>query len=314
VIGLTVGVDIGGTKCLGIVLDRDDATVAEIRVPTPQGTGELIGTLRDVIHELVDVAGGVDAVGLGMAGQLDLDGVMRFAPNLVGADELPIRDRLQAEIQLPLKVDNDANCAALAELNRGAIVGVRHAVMINLGTGIGSAMIIGGELYRGANGMAGEWGHTTVAPDGAQCACGRRGCWEAYGSGAGLVHLARDALAAGEGRAIVALAGGDPDNVQGEHVTRAARDGDHEALAVLDQFARWIAIGVANIAAALDPEAVVIGGGVVTEADLFIDQVRTHYERGVLGATHRPPIRIVPAQLGERAGALGAALVAREVV
>lgn len=312
--GLTVGVDIGGTKCFGVVLDGHDDTVAEIRASTPEGSDELIGTLRDVIGELVHVAGDVDGVGLGIAGQLDLDGMMRFSPNLVGADELPIRARLQAEIGLPLRVDNDANCAAVAELHHGAITGVDHAVVINLGTGIGSAVIIGGELYRGANGMAGEWGHTTLMQDGAPCACGRRGCWEAYGSSAGLVRLAHDVLAAGEGKAMVTLAGGDPDNVRGEHVMRAGRDGDHEALAVLDQYARWLAVGIANVTAALDPEVVVIGGGLVADADLYIDAVRRHYERGVLGTGHRPPVRIVSAELGARAGALGAAILARQLV
>jgi glucokinase len=310
--GLTVGVDVGGTKCLGVVLDGDDNIVAEIRVATPAGGEDLISTLAAVIGELVDLAGDVDGVGVGLAGQLDLDGVMRYAPNLVGADEFPFQAKLEAELDLPLRVENDANCSIVAEYDRGAIVGVRHAVMVNLGTGIGSAMIVDGRLYRGHNGMAGEWGHTIIVPDGAPCACGRRGCWEAYASGAGLVFLTREITRTGEGREIVALAGGDPEHIRGEHVTRAARQDDHEALAILDHFARWLALGIANIAAALDPEAVVIGGGVVQEADLFIEPVRRHFNRQVLGGEHRPHLRIVPAVLGERAGALGAAILARD--
>jgi len=312
--GLTIGLDVGGTKCLGVVLTPDDVTVAETRVATPEGIPALIETVVAVVDELVEVAGPIDAVGLGVAGQLDLDGVLRFAPNLVGADEFPIRDMLEGKFGMPLRIDNDANCALVAELHHGAVVGVRDAAMVNIGTGIGSAVIIDGRLYRGANGMAGEWGHTTVQPDGADCACGRRGCWEAYASGAGLVHLAREMMHSGDGRGIVQLAGGDPDNVRGEHVTRAARMGDHEALAVLDHFARWLAIGIANITAALDPEAVVIGGGVVVEADLFIEPVRSHYGRRVLAAGHRPELRIVAAALGERAAALGAAILGRDTV
>jgi glucokinase len=309
--GLTIGLDVGGTKCLGVVLTADDSPVAEIRVATPAGGDALIDTLVTVVGELRDVAGPVDGVGLGIAGQLDLGGVLRYAPNLVQADEFPIRDLLAARVDVPLRIDNDANCAAVAELHHGAMVGISHAVLVNLGTGIGSAVIVDGRLYRGANGMAGEWGHTTVSPGGLPCACGRQGCWEAYGSAAGLVRLTREVVDARDGRAILALAGGDPDNVRGEHVTRAARSGDHEALAVLDHFARWVALGIANITAALDPEAVVVGGGLVTEADLFMEGVRAHHARVVLGGRHRPDVAIVPAALGERAGALGAAILAR---
>jgi glucokinase len=126
------------------------------------------------------------------------------------------------------------------------------------------------------------------------------------------VFLSREVTRTGEGREIVALAGGDPEGIRGEHVTRAARQDDHEALAILDHFAQWLALGIANIAAALDPEAVVIGGGVVQEADLFIEPVRRHFSRQVLGGDHRPHLQIVPAVLGERAGALGAAIIARD--
>jgi glucokinase len=209
-------------------------------------------------------------------------------------------------------VDNDANCAARAELRLGVATGVRHLVLVTLGTGIGTAVVFNREVHRGAQGMAGEFGHTTIAEGGRLCACGRRGCWEAYASGVGLVHQARELIEHGQGRAMLAHAGGFAEQLRGEHVTRAARDGDEEALALLDEFARWVGIGLANIVASLDPEMIVIGGGLIAEADLLMPRVRAAYRDHVLGAEHRAELPIEPAALGERSNALGAALMARE--
>jgi glucokinase len=165
---------------------------------------------------------------------------------------------------------------------------------------------------RGGNGLAGEPGHMTVDPDGPPCPCGRQACWERYASGSGLARLAREAAIAGRVNAVVERAGGDPEDVKGEHLTAAAREGDPGALAVVDQFGWWVALGLANLVNILDPSVVVIGGGLVSEGDLLLDPTRRAFTRHVLAPEHRPEVAIRAAELGERAGAIGAAMVAAD--
>jgi glucokinase len=174
--------------------------------------------------------------------------------------------------------------------------------------------VAGGVLQRGVNGFAGEAGHMVVDPNGPPCPCGRRGCWERYASGSGLGRLGRDAAQAGRADAVVVRAGGDPEAVRGEHVAAAARAGDHEALAIINEFSRWFALGLANLVNLLDPEVAVIGGGLAEAADLFIEPIRNAYAEAVYAADHRPTLRIEVAHLGEDAGGLGAALLAAETV
>ncbi len=181
--------------------------------------------------------------------------------------------------------------------------------MVTLGTGIGAGIISGGVLFEGEAGLAGEPGHMVVDPSGPPCPCGRRGCWEMFASGTGLSRLARDAAHAQRIDAAVELAGGDPEDVRGEHVTQAARSGDEGSLAVLGELAQWIALGLANLANLLDPKVIVLGGGLVDAADLLIDPVRACFEELLMASAHRPPISIVAAELGDRAGAIGAALL-----
>lgn len=307
-----VGIDVGGTKSLGLVLDAAGEIVVQEKWPTPRGAHEIVKTLAGLATELVERTAHthqVRGVGVGIAGLIDRQGRLRRAPNLVGSDEFAVRDLLEPEVAMPVFVDNDANCAARAELHVGVAQGVDHALLITLGTGIGGALIVDGRIDRGAAGMAGEPGHMLVDPTGPRCVCGLTGCWERYASGAGLAHLARQAEAAGKLTA-VADDVGDPAELRGEHVTRAARLGDPEAIAVLDTFARWIAIGMANCAALLDPELIIVGGGLVRDWDLFGNQVEHHLAQVLVAADHRPAIRVEAATAGEAAGALGAAYLA----
>jgi glucokinase len=187
-------------------------------------------------------------------------------------------------------------------------------VLVTLGTGIGGGIVAGGELQHGAAGFAGEPGHMVVDPHGPPCPCGRRGCWERYASGSGLGRLARDAAYAGQAEVVLALAGGDPEDVRGEHVTTAAADGDAEAIAVLRDFAWWVALGVSNLENLLDPEVVVIGGGLAEAGELLLGPTRDAYATLVLGYEYRPPVRIVGAELGAEAGAIGAGLLALDAI
>jgi glucokinase len=311
----TIGVDVGGTKVLGVVLAADRTEVlAELRRPTPRGADGLVAGMVDVVVELTAEAGLSDDVraGFGVAGLVDHRGVLRHGPNQPGVRELDVRGRLVDALGERVVVDNDGNCAVRAERASGAAQGCDDVVLVTLGTGIGAGIVVGGEVLRGANGMAGEPGHTMVDRGGPPCPCGRRGCWERYASGAGLARMARDAADAGRLDGVLARVGGDTAAIHGEDVVAAARDGDEAAHAVLDEFAWWTAVGVANLVAVLDPQLVVLGGGLIDAADLWLDDARRHLPELLVAAGHRDLPPIEAAHHGGRAAALGAALLAAE--
>lgn len=309
-----IGLDVGGTKVLGVALDpaAPSRVMAEERVPTPEGGEGLTGCLLALADTLSARVGTAESLGVGVPGMVDRDGTLHLGPHLRHIRDLPLGRLLAEAAGVPVVVDNDANCAAVAEQAAGAALGAREALVITLGTGIGAGIITGGRLLRGANGFAGEPGHMVVDPSGPPCPCGKSGCWERYASGTGLGRLARDAANGGRLDAAVELAGGDPDGVRGEHVTAAARTGDPEALAVLGELAHWIALGLANLANILDSEVIVLGGGLVEAADVLIPEVQERFAHLVMAGERRPHLPIVPARLGERAGAIGAALLAAD--
>jgi glucokinase len=306
---LAIGLDVGGTKVLGVAVDpaRPGVVVAENRVPTPDGGAGLVDTLL----ELVDSLGLPHAsIGVGVPGLVDRAGTLHMGPHLRRMHEVPLAQLLAERSGVPTTVDNDANCHAVGEQAAGAAAGATEALVVTLGTGIGAGIITGGHLLRGANGFAGEPGHMVVDPTGPPCPCGKRGCWERFASGTGLGRLARDAAHGGRLDGAVALAGGDPEAVRGEHVTASARSGDTDSRAVLDSLAHWIALGLANLVNILDPAVIVIGGGLVEAADLLLPEVRAGFAALVMAGERRPMVPIVPAGLGERSGAIGAALLA----
>ncbi len=316
--GVALGVDIGGTKVLGVAVGADGAVLAEHKTPTPRGpadpasAAEVADTVVEVLATLADRVGADGPVGVGAPGQVDRNGVLRLAPNLRGADRADLRalvaDRMGGAF---VAVENDANCATLAELTSGAARGAKDALVITLGTGIGGGLVVDGRVVTGARGFAGEVGHMVVDPTGPPCPCGGRGCWERFASGDGLGRLAREAAIGGRLSAVVRLAGGDPASVHGEHVTQAAAAGDPEAVAVFDDLGWWVALGLANLTAILDPEVFVLGGGLSEAGDLLFAPVQRAFPALVEGGPDRPPPAVVPAEMGERAGAIGAALAAR---
>ena len=309
VLGLTAGIDLGGTKCLGVALDEAGSVVAEHRLATPVGAEAIV----EAIVSVANVLGPPEAVGVGAPGLVDVDGVLRFAPNLPGVVEVPLRKVIEGRLPgTHVRIENDASAAGWAESQLGAGHGARHVLMVTLGTGIGGGIIADGALLRGASGFAGEIGHMVVDPYGPPCTCGRRGCWERLASGSGLGRLARDAAVADPRSRTVELAGGAAPDVRGEHVTRAAAEGDDHAIAVMARFAWWVALGLANLAAVFDPEKIVLGGGLVAAGEVLLAPVREAFADMVEGGEHRPEVPIVAATLGERAGAIGAALLARQ--
>jgi glucokinase len=310
---LLAGIDVGGTKVLGVALRAEDpaAVLGEARVPTPDSETGLLDAMANVVRQLDAQVGsaGITSVGVGIAGLIDRTGRLRVSPNLPGRRDIDIGVELDKRLGLPIRVDNDATCAAWAEYLAGAARGADDAVLVALGTGIGAGIIADGELVRGVHGFGGEAGHMVVDPRGPRCPCGRRGCWERFASGSGLGWLGRQAAEAGQFARGVELAGGLADNVRGEHVTQAAREGDDDALDVIREFAVWVALGVANLVTLLDCSLVVIGGGLVEAGEVLMEPVRAAYLRQVMAPEEREDVRIVAAELGERAGATGAALL-----
>jgi len=261
---LTIGVDVGGTKVAAGAVDEDGRILEKVRRPTPSASPERTAlVIAEAVKELLD-RHEASRVGVGAAGFIDEDGgTVRFAPNLAWRDE-PLREKIGGLVGLPVTVDNDANASALAEVRFGAARGQSHVVFIALGTGIGAALVVDSQLYRGRWGMAGEPGHYRVVPDGRLCGCGNRGCWEQYASGSALVAEAREAAARSPSGAarLLELAGGTPAGIGGPEVTQAAREGDPVALSCFAIVGTWLGQGLADLATILDPGCFVIGGGV----------------------------------------------------
>ncbi|KGN38483.1 ROK family glucokinase [Knoellia subterranea] len=313
---LAIGIDIGGTKVAGGVVDESGSILARARRDTPHRSKRpqvVEDTIVDVVEELRAAHPGVGSVGIGAAGFVAADrATVAFAPHLSWRDE-PLRDNLSKRIDAPILVDNDANAACWAEWRFGAAQGDPDVVMVNLGTGIGGAILIEGEIFRGRYGIAGEFGHMQVVPEGQRCECGNRGCWEQYASGNALVREARAMILANSPVAtdLAARVDGRADELTGPIVTEAARDGDPTSTELLAEIGHWLGIGIANLAAALDPGTFVIGGGVSAAGELLLGPARDTFRRRLTGRGYRPEARIVAARLGNEAGLIGAADLAR---
>ena len=313
---LAIGIDIGGTKVAGGIVDGDGVVRRRSRRDTPhRSTSPRVveDTIVSVVEELLTSGDEIAAVGIGAAGFVAADrATVVFAPHLSWRNE-PLRARLGERVELPIFVDNDANAAVWAEYRFGAGRGESHLVMVNLGTGIGGGIVLDGRVIRGRFGIAGEFGHMQVVPDGIRCECGNRGCWEQYASGNALVREARALMSAGSPVVsdLFDRVGGHPEDLTGPLVTEAARDGDPLARELLGEIGRWLGIGMADLAAALDPGMFVIGGGVSAAGDLLLAPAREAFRRQLTGRGYRPEAQIVSAELGNEAGMVGAADLAR---
>ncbi|HEV8682871.1 MAG TPA: ROK family glucokinase [Actinomycetota bacterium] len=306
-----VGLDVGGTKAAGVLVTEDGEVVARHVAETPaEDVDATMDTLYDVIATL-QKEGDPLAVGIGGAGMVDFDaGVMRYAPNLAWR-ELPIRDLVAEHTGLPCVLDNDANAACWGEYRFGAARGYRYVLLLTVGTGIGGGIVADGALYRGAHGFGAEVGHVVVDPEGPLCGCGNRGCFEQVASGRAIDRLGREAADAHPDGLIATLAG--TDEVGGRHVTEAARQGDAVARRIIEDVGGRLGLGIAGFVNVLDPEVVVVGGGVADIGALLLDPAREAFRAAVLAPDHRPEVPIVPAALGNDAGAIGAATIALEL-
>jgi glucokinase len=299
-----IGIDVGGTKVAGLRLAEDGAVLDRTERPTPaDDVAATVETVSELAAELA--AAGGEALGVGAAGMVDFDaGVLRYAPNLAWR-EIPLRDLLSERTGLPCVVDNDANVAAWGEYRFGAARGYRHVLVVTVGTGIGGGIVADGELFRGAHGFAAEIGHIIVEPDGPLCGCGNRGCWEQVASGRALDRLARVEVEQDPAGRIAALAAGA--EASGRHVSEAARGGDPPATAIFAAVGRRLGEGIAGLVNILDPEVVIVGGGVAEEGAVLLDPARHAFLDAVEASEHRPEVPILAATLGNDAGAIGAA-------
>ncbi|MCZ4098911.1 ROK family glucokinase [Streptomyces sp. SID13666] len=311
--GLTIGVDIGGTKIAAGVVDEDGSILETCKVPTPATPEAVVDAIADAVRT-VSTGHEVDAVGIGAAGYVDdKRATVLFAPNINWRHEA-LKDKVEQRVGLSVIVENDANAAAWGEYKFGAGQGHDDVVCITLGTGLGGGIIIGGKLHRGRFGVAGEFGHVRMVPDGLLCGCGSQGCWEQYASGRALVRYAKQRAAATPENAelLLSLGDGNPDTIEGKHISEAARGGDPVAIDSFRELARWAGAGLADLASLFDPSAFIVGGGVSDEGELVLDPIRKSFRRWLVGGQYRPHAQVLAAQLGGKAGLVGAADLARQ--
>jgi glucokinase len=311
--GLAIGVDIGGTKVAAGVVDSEGHILARLRRDTPaQDPDKVEDVIADCIRELA-ADHEVEAAGLGAAGFVDAArSTVLFAPNLAWRNE-PLRAAVEQRTGLAVVVENDANAAAWAETRFGAGHGQPYTVTLTVGTGLGGGVVLAGQLIRGAFGAAAEVGHLILVPDGRPCGCGLLGCWEQYASGRALVTEARQRAARDPESAhlLLELGDGRPESITGPMVTMAAVAGDPVALESFQAVGAWLGRGMADVAAVLDPQVFIIGGGVAEAGELLVGPAREAFLGNLTARGHRPVATVRVAQLGQDAGLIGAADLAR---
>lgn len=312
---LSIGIDIGGTKIAGGVVDASGVVLARHRAESPATDAEAIETAVVELVTSLSSEHDVAAVGVGAAGFIDAArSTVLFAPNIAWRNE-PLGTDLGSRLGLPVVVENDGNAAAWGEFVYGAgrDLDADDMLLVTVGTGVGGGIVAGGELRRGAFGVAGEIGHIRMVHQGRLCGCGNRGCWEPYASGTALVRNVREEAAAGSliARPLLDRAGGDPEAITGPLVTELAVEGDRFAREQLADLGRWLGEGIASLVAVLDPGLVVVGGGVSAAGDLLLDPLRDTFSHALTGRGFRPMPEIRGAELGNDAGMIGAADLAR---
>jgi glucokinase len=311
-----VGIDLGGTNIAAAALPTDGSAVLAFASRLTRAdlgadavTGRIAEAVEDVITEVSRDTGATRAdflgVGIGAPGPLDRErGIVIVAPNL-GWKNYGLRDRITAAVDLPATLDNDANCATVGEWWCGAARGARNVVGITIGTGIGGGLILNGDLYHGSSDVAGEIGHTTIDSTGRRCKCGNYGCLEAYASGPAIAERAREALAGDEESILPRMVDGDLQRITARTVYDAALRGDETAREVVRDTARFLGTGLANLLNIVNPDVVVLAGGVTEAGDALFEPLRAEVKRRAF----RPAVdacRIVPGMLGGSAGVVGA--------
>lgn len=308
-----IGIDLGGTNIKGAFLDRDGHTLEKISITTnaDKGAQVVIARILHVIDELIQWAevdkSHIAGIGIGVPGQIDYDrGEVLFAPNL-GWRNVFITDEIARATGLPVYLDNDGNVAALGEMWCGAGKGYSDIIALTIGTGIGGGIILRGKVLRGITGSAGEVGHMIMQENGPLCNCGKRGCLETLSSASAILRKARESIENSKKTSLVEYS-----QLEAKDIFKAAESGDQIALDIINESARWLGIAIANLINVLNPQLVVIGGGVARAGDILINPIRRVALENALEVAAKA-VKIVPAQLGNDAGCIGAgALVTME--
>ncbi|XCB30845.1 ROK family glucokinase [Arcanobacterium hippocoleae] len=311
---LSIGIDVGGTKIAGGVVDENGEILEMVKIPTPaQDSQASIDAAIKIINDL-KTRYHVTAVGIGAPGFINSDrSEVIFAPNVNWRNE-PVAAKVAEKTGLPVVLENDANVAAWGEFKFGAAKECSSVVIVTVGTGIGGGIILDGKLIRGSHGFAAEIGHMSLVPDGPLCPCGEYGCWEMYSSGTALVRLAKERAEKSPATAakLLELVAGDIDAIDGKIIDQAVAAGDSAASDCFAEVGKYLGQGMANLAAALDPEMFVISGGVCNSGDFLLKPVREAFETRVTARSLRPLPEIHLAKLGNLAGLIGAANIAFE--
>lgn len=308
-----IGVDVGGTKIAAGVVDQHGNIRKMARKPTDTRTADsVVATILEVIEELG--AHDADAIGIGAAGFIEEDrSTVTFAPNVNWRNE-PLGQRVEEATGLHTVVENDANAAAWGEFRFGAAREYNSAVVVTVGTGIGGGIILDGKLVRGSRGFAGEIGHINMVEGGIPCGCGLRGCWEVYSSGGALLRAARKIARQDRERSagMLELAAGDPEAITGLIITEAAQKGCKGANDAFAEIGKWLGQGMADLSALLDPEVFVLAGGVSEAGGVLLRPAREAFLERLTAREYRPEPAVLLASLGNDAGIIGAADLARE--
>lgn len=314
--GKRIGIDVGGTNVKIALVDKSGKIIYSNSVPTYAKMGyeytvnNIKQAIKDLMKETNTTAKDIDGIGFDFPGQVDYKtGVVKLAPNIPGWVNVPIAQMIEEEFHIPTRIDNDVRCAALGEMKFGAGQGCENFVCITVGTGIGSGLVINGQLVRGASNAAGEIGHIKLQmKDGLICGCGDTGCLEAYASGPSIVAMAQDYIKGGKSTKFREMAAAEGGEITPYMVAKAAEAGDPVAKRIFAIVGEYIGIGLTSVINLLNPEKVIIGGGVAEAGDLLLEPIRkTIKERAMVVAGSA--VEIVPAQLGNSAGVIGASML-----
>jgi len=308
---LTIGIDIGGTKISAGVVDSSGNLIDSSRCSTPlEGGKELVSSVIGLVKES-NKKHEIKGIGISIAALISSDyGTIVGAPNIANLSKLNFVNEIKEEFKLPIIIENDANAAMWAEFKFGSAKGLNPVMFLIIGTGVGGGLVIDGKLFKGANGIGAEFGHMCVVPNGLLCGCGSKGCIEQYASGGALIRYANEALLANPDKSEEVLSFGEG-KLSGTALTKAAKAGNELALAAFSKQADWLGLACASYSSIIDPQAIIIGGGVVDAGELFLAPVRAAMRKYMLFAESHVPPKIIAAKFGNDAGLIGAADLVR---
>ena len=312
---LSAGFDIGGTNIRGLALGNDGEL-------TELHQRRHFGDLKSIVDSIVEISMQIETttnkkirnIGIGCAGLVDSNGVVKTSPNIQAIENFPLRTDVEEKMQIPVVVENDANCAAWAEAKLGAAQGRNNAIVVSFGTGIGAGILLNGELQKGASGYAGEIGHMVIEKEGLACPCGKRGCWEQYASGSALGRIANEML--NEKTITKMKTNTDFQNtlITSEQIGIAAQENHPEAIRVIKAYSEQVAIGLGNLTKALDPEVIILGGAITAIGEPLLQPIKKSYAEIAASESDSANVEILLARFGNKAGSIGAAIFANQIL